>query len=233
MQSIGDEGGRADAAPDADAVDRDELVADEADEPGGGDPGDVIDPDGVDQAAHRFDRGDRGGQGDHGDHEQAGQIFGATEPVGVAAGGSAPAQGERDPQRDSGQRVGEVVDGVGQQRDRAGDQNDHQLRDRGGAERKQADLHRADTGGAGFQRPIDAVGGVVAVRCEDLPAPPHRTCPLVAVPVFVAAVDSGTVPVPAVVVLLVVRHPRCPLRRAGVESEAVSGCRVRSSSVLR
>ena len=79
------------------------------------------------------------------------------------------AQRERDPQRDRGQGVGEVVDGVGQQRDRPGDQHDDQLRDRGGAEREQADLDRPDAGGAGFQRAVDAVGGVVAVRGEDLP----------------------------------------------------------------
>ena len=154
--------------------------------------------DGVDQAAHRLDRGDRRRQGDHRDHEQPGQVFGAAESVGVAAGGGLGAQGERDPQRDRGQRVGEVVDGVGQQRDRAGDHHDHQLRDRGGAQRQQADLHRPDTGGAGFQRAVDAVGGVVAVRGEHLPqrradlaAPAAVAMPVVvtmamAVPVTVA-----------------------------------------------
>ena len=79
--------------------------------------------------------GDRRGQGDHRDDEQPGEVFGAAEAVGVAAGGGAPAQRERDPQRDRGQRVGEVVDGVGQQRDRPGERHDHQLRDGGGAER--------------------------------------------------------------------------------------------------
>ena len=58
MQAVGHQGGRADLAADPDAVDRDEFVADEADEPGGGDPTEVVDRDGVDQAAHRFDGGD-------------------------------------------------------------------------------------------------------------------------------------------------------------------------------
>ena len=54
----------------------------------------------------------------------------------------------------------------------------------GGAQGEQADLHRPDTGGAGFQRPVDAVGGVVAVRSEHLPqrrtdlaATPSWLCP--------------------------------------------------------
>ena len=59
VQSVGDQGGRADLAADADAVDGDEFVADESDQPGGGDPAEVLDRDGVDQAADRFDPGDR------------------------------------------------------------------------------------------------------------------------------------------------------------------------------
>ena len=43
VESVGDEGRRADPAADADAVDGDEFVADEADESGGGDPSDVFD----------------------------------------------------------------------------------------------------------------------------------------------------------------------------------------------
>ena len=41
MQAVGDEGDRADATPGADAVDGDEFVADEPDQPGGGYPADV------------------------------------------------------------------------------------------------------------------------------------------------------------------------------------------------
>ena len=58
MQSVGHEGGGADPASDADAVERDEFVADETDETGGSDPAEVVDRDGVDKAADRFDRGD-------------------------------------------------------------------------------------------------------------------------------------------------------------------------------
>ena len=42
VQSVGDQGGRADATPDADAVDGDEFVADEPDQTGCGDPADML-----------------------------------------------------------------------------------------------------------------------------------------------------------------------------------------------
>ena len=76
-----------------------------------------------------------------------------------------------------------------------GDRHDHQLRDGGGGEREQADLHRADTGGAGFERAVDAVGGVVAVWCEHLPqsrAEPAAAA-LVAMPVPVVVAVPGAV----------------------------------------
>ena len=117
-----------------------------------------------------------------------GEVFGTAEPVGVAPGGGLGAERERDPQRDGGQGVGEVVDGVGQQRDRPGDQHDHQLGDRGRAQREQADLHRPDTGGTGFQRAVDAVGGVVAVRGEHLP---QRGAELAAAPAVAMVRDCG------------------------------------------
>ena len=43
MQAIGDQGGRADLTPDRDAVARNQLVAEEADDPGGGHPPEVVD----------------------------------------------------------------------------------------------------------------------------------------------------------------------------------------------
>ena len=55
MQTVGDQRDRADAATDADAVDRDQFVADEPDQTCGGDPADVLDGNGVDQAADRLD----------------------------------------------------------------------------------------------------------------------------------------------------------------------------------
>ncbi len=102
------------ATPDADAVNGDEFVADEPDQTGCGDPADMLYRDWVDQTPDRFDPGDDGRQGDHRDHEQSRDVFGATVTVGVAPGGGLGAECERDPQRNRGQRVREVVDGVGQ-----------------------------------------------------------------------------------------------------------------------
>jgi CheY-like chemotaxis protein len=168
--------------------------------------------------------GQRGGHGDHRDHKQPGEVFDAAESVGVAAGGGAPAQCECDPQRDRGQGVGKVMDGVGQQGDRAGDQHDHQLGDGGGAECEQADLDRADTGDAGFQRAVDAVGGVMAVRCEHL----QQRCakPPAATVVAVTVVVTGGV-------VLVVGHARSPARGKGAGSVSLRACSVRRSPVSR
>ena len=85
----------------------------------------VLDRRGVDQPVDGLPAGDDRGQRDHRDDEQPGQVLGPPVPVGVAAGRGPPGQRERDPQRHRGQRVGEVVDGVGQQRHRPAD-DDHQ-----------------------------------------------------------------------------------------------------------
>ena len=121
----------------------------------------------VDQAAHGFISGQQSGESDHGDDEQSSQVFGAAVAVGVATGGFAAGQGERNPQRHGGEGVGEVVDGVGQQRHRAGEDDNQQLRDGGDTQGNHADLDGADTGVVGLQGVVDGVGGVVAVRSED------------------------------------------------------------------
>ena len=132
----------------------------------------------VDQPPDRLVAGDDGGQRDHGDDEHAGEVLGPAVAVGVAAGGGAAAEGERDPQRHGGQRVGEVVDGVGQQRDRSGDQHDGSCSTAVTSRTDQADLQRPDALGAGLQRRVDRVGGVVAVRPQHRPQPaPRRPCP--------------------------------------------------------
>ena len=135
--------------------------------------------------------GDDGGEGDHRDHEQPGEVFGAAVSVGVAAGGGLGAQREGDPQRYRCQGVGEVVDGVGQQGHRPGDHDDYQLGDRGRRQRHQADLDRPDPGGAGFQRPVDAVGGVVAVRGEHLLDRPSQTFRVIMVVTVVVPVPGA------------------------------------------
>lgn len=59
------------------------------------------------------------------------------------------------------------MDGVGGQRDGAGQDHDDDLRDGGRAQDQQADLDRADAVGAGFQLTVKTVGGVVRVRREN------------------------------------------------------------------
>ena len=85
---------------------------------------------GGDEAADRFEARDDRGQGDHRDDEQAGEVFCSSVPVGVAPSRWSSGEAERDEQWDGRERVAEVVDGVGDEGDRAGDQNDHELQRR-------------------------------------------------------------------------------------------------------
>jgi hypothetical protein len=119
VQPVSDQRGRADAAPDPDPVLRDDLVAGEPEHAGQRHRGQVVDVGRVEQAAYRLDARDhRGGRDEHDDHD-AGQILGPAEAVGVSPGGRPPAERERDRQRHRGQRVGDVVQGVAEQGDRA------------------------------------------------------------------------------------------------------------------
>ena len=65
-------------------------------------------------------------------------------------------------------RVGEVVDRVRQQCHRARRPDDEHLDQRGDHERGERDLHGPQAPLAGFQGGVHAVGGIVAVRPEDL-----------------------------------------------------------------
>jgi hypothetical protein len=144
VHSVGPQRRRPDALADGDAIDRDDLVADESDHACGGDPPQVRQRHGIDQAVHALDRGDRSRNGDDHEHEQPGQVFHAAEPVGVSPGGGSPAHCEGDPQRYRGQCVGEVVHGVGEQRHRTRYQQDGDLGGCGDAEHHEAELDRAD-----------------------------------------------------------------------------------------
>ena len=205
VQAVGDERRGADASSDADAVERDELVAGEPDQSCGDEDADVGDGFGVEEAADRLVSGDDGRQRDHGDDEDSGQVFGSSVAVGVAPRCRSTAEGEGDPQRERGQRVGEVVDGVGEQRDRSGQHDDDGLQHAGDEQGDQADLDCAYALGAGFQRGVDRVRGVVAVRAENrqkgtadapscpcpCPCPCPWPCSCEACPVAVAVVGVG------------------------------------------
>ena len=74
------------------------------------------------------------------------------------------AQEEREPERNRGERVAEVVDQVGEQRHAERARVDERLRERGHCENDEAQRDRADAGAGTQDRPVDeAVGMLVLV----------------------------------------------------------------------
>ncbi len=136
----------------------------------------MFDGAGIHESSDGFVSGDDHRQRDHRDDEQAGQIFDAPEPVGVAARGSPGAHREGDPERYRGEGIREVVNRVGGQCNRARYGDDAGLCQRGDAQDHQADLHCSDTRSRRFERGIDAVGGVMGMRREDLGDHPVKPC---------------------------------------------------------
>jgi len=168
MQPVGDQGGGADAAPDADAVAGHQFVAGEPDDGSSGDGPQVGDVAGVQQAVDGLVGSQGAGQGDHRDDEDPGKVFGAAVAVGVALGRRAQSQAEGDQQRNSGEGVGHVVQGVAEQGHRPRQHDDHGLDDGGGGEDGQAQQQGAAPVGVGFQGLVDLIGDVVGVRPEHL-----------------------------------------------------------------
>nr|WP_239394334.1 hypothetical protein [Frankia sp. CiP3] len=80
----------------------------------------------------------------------------------------AAGESEGEEQREGGEGVGDVVQGVPEQRHRPGQHDDDGLQGRGQAETGQADQQGAAPGGVGFQGVIDLVGAVVAVPPDRL-----------------------------------------------------------------
>ena len=167
VEPVGDECRRPDPSSHPDAVERDQFVAEEPDETGDDQYRHVGQRPRIEQAKHRLVRRDHRGKGDHRDDEDAREVLAAAITIGVAPRGRSPAEHEGDEQRDRGQRIGKVVHGVGEQRDRPGDHHDDGLCHGGGQEHRKADLHGANACGAGRQAGVDRVRGVVAVRPED------------------------------------------------------------------
>ncbi len=195
MQAVGDKGRRTDRPADPDPVDRDQLVAGEPDDAGSDHDTDVVDLLRVEQPPYGLDAGHHCGHRDHDDDEHPGEVLRAAVAVGVAARGRPSAEYEGDPQRDGGQGVGEVVDGVGEQGHRAGGEHDQGLRGRRDEERDQADLDRPDALRAGLERRVDRVRGVVAVRPEDRRDPAAHSAGLVVVVVVVVVMWRSVVAV--------------------------------------
>ena len=91
-----------------------DFVADEPDEPSKGKPAKVADWLGIEQAMDRLVASDYRAEQDNKNNENACQVFDATEPVGKRFGWLAPRQDKRDPQRNCGRGVGNVVDHIGE-----------------------------------------------------------------------------------------------------------------------
>jgi hypothetical protein len=131
VPAVGGQGGRADPGAHPDAVARGQLVADEADDPGGGHPRQVVHPLRVDEPLDGLPGGHDGGRRHHDDHGEAGQVLGPAVPVGVAAIRRASGGPERQADGQRGQGVGQVVDRVGEQPHRPAEAEDHRLDDPG------------------------------------------------------------------------------------------------------
>jgi hypothetical protein len=168
VDAIGDQRRRPDPPAGTDPVDGDDLVAEEPDHSRGDHPAQVIQWTRIDQPIDGLPGRDDGRQRDHEDDEEPGEIFGTAQPERVAPGGGTPAQSERDPQRDGGQRVGQVVHGVGEQGHGTADRHDHRLPGRRDQQDQQTELERTDALSAGLECVIDRIGRIMAVRDEDL-----------------------------------------------------------------
>jgi hypothetical protein len=147
------------------------FVADEPHDAGGGQRPQVVELLRVDQTLDRLPQRDAGADEDRCHHE-----------VACAFLGLEGAQQERDPQRNGGQRVPEVVDQVGQQRDAAGEHEHHELQDEGDQQDEQAPGHRAQPIARGDDRPGDepvavAMPVAVSVICHRVA---HEASPSVA-----------------------------------------------------
>ncbi len=84
----------------------------------------------MDQPAYRLIRGERRGRRDEHDDHDAGEVFGSAVAVGVALGRESPADHEGDAERHRGERVGQVVQRVSEERDRAREDHHDRLQQR-------------------------------------------------------------------------------------------------------
>ena len=98
----------------------------------------------VDEALDRLVERDAGGDEDREHDGEPGQLLAAEA-----------AQEERDPERDRRQRVAEVVDQVGEQRDRTGQDEDRELKQRGDYQDGEADRDGLDAGARADDRAVD------------------------------------------------------------------------------
>jgi len=134
VKSVGDECGRADPLADLDPQPGDRLVTEEADDGGGRHRAQMRDVLRMDKALDRFVPRDHGRCGDDRDDRDAREVLGPHIPIRVAPVGRSPPDDEGERERQRGQRVGDVVQRVAEQRHRARPHRDHSLQKGGDAE---------------------------------------------------------------------------------------------------
>ena len=209
VDAVRDQRGRADLPPDMDSVNRYELVPGKADKPCGQDPAQILYWLGLEETSERFDRCDHGRECNHRDDEEPGEVLRAAEPIRVGFGRRSAAKYECDPERHGRQGVREVMNGVGQQRDRTADQDNDKLEQGRQSQSYQRDLHCPDSLGAGLQRGIHRVSCIVGVRDQQIPRPSEE--PSVAVPaVVVMMMGAGWMFVMPVAMRVGGRLAHCP-----------------------
>ena len=203
VQPVGDQGGRADAPTDPDAVLGHPLVPQEPQNGSGGDSAQQLHVLRMQQPVHRLVAGGhrRGGDGRH--HGEPGEVLGPAVAVDVAATGRSSPDQERQPERHSRQRVGEVVQRVPEERHRAAHEEHDQLARRRRGQAEQGDAHRPHPLVTALEDLVDlpegAVGAVRVVHdpAAQAPDPSPSTVVVVGVPVPVAMRSHGGVRLPA------------------------------------
>src|SRR5262245_18990049 len=147
MIAICDQRGAVDLAADPDAKDRDRLVAEEAYDRGGDHCPQIPNILRVHQSLDAFITRDERTCQDHKNDRYAGYILDPTEAEGEPRSWPLAAEPERDCKRNCSRGVGEIVDGIRQQRHASRDQDDDELQCSG----------YSQTGERPFDRPHSAI----------------------------------------------------------------------------
>ena len=138
---------------------------------------------GMPQAVDRLPRGHHAREGDHQDDEDAGDVLGPAVAVGEPAVGRPAAEAERQPQRQGGQRIGDVVQAVAQEGHGPTGPGDDELEHGGRRQPDQGDLEGPDALPAVLEGAVD----------DDAAVAVPRTAVTVTVAVVVVAVLGSVV----------------------------------------
>src|SRR5438132_1218934 len=164
MLAVGDQRGAPDLSPDTNPEDRDGLVASEANERREDHRPEVLDGPRLEQTRDRPEGRDEGTGEDRDDDRQPREVLRAPEAIGEATGRAASGEPEGDTEGERGRCVGEVVDGVGEERDAPRERDDDRLEERGRGEADAGPLERPEPTRSRRDRRIDDAVRVPVVR---------------------------------------------------------------------